>query len=201
LSAARSRLFSLRWDYPDKPNFEQKYGCDERLRGFYRFLALDKNGDFGMSSKHFEIDEARQLIPTMRQLLRDANDELTDLAEAVATASEKYQHAESDLDTAADPDNTDELRNRRKCFESAIEELSNAQHAYVKSFNHWVEKITSFGVILRDLREGLLDFPAREKGFDYLLCWRVDENDIAFWHLERDGFVGRKPIAALLEYC
>jgi hypothetical protein len=154
-----------------------------------------------MEYKFFTLDEARELIPTLRRLLEEADSELSVLAEAVSNAAENYREAEANLDSSGESNDTEHLRAKRKSFEHAIEELSNAQQSYITSFNNWVEKITSRGVILRDLREGLLDFPAQERGFEYLLCWRKDESDIEFWHQERDGFVGRKPLAALLEYC
>lgn len=151
--------------------------------------------------KLFSLDEARQLIPVLRELLQQANAELSELGENVSALAVEYQSAEEDLDNSKDPVDNEKLRARRKRFETVIEKLSNAQQQYLKRFNHWVDKITLQGVILRDLREGLLDFPAEENGFAYLLCWRMDEKDIDFWHLESDGFIGRKPLAALMEYC
>jgi hypothetical protein len=50
-------------------------------------------------------------------------------------------------------------------------------------------------IILRDAGAGLVDFHAR--GADdvvYLLCWRADEDDLAWWHLPEEGFAGRKPL-------
>ena len=51
------------------------------------------------------------------------------------------------------------------------------------------------GVILRDPRRGLIDFPARHPGGrDVLLCWQLGEDDLAWWHLPEDGFAGRRPL-------
>ncbi|HLG92887.1 MAG TPA: DUF2203 family protein [Acidimicrobiales bacterium] len=50
-------------------------------------------------------------------------------------------------------------------------------------------------IVLRDPLSGLVDFPARgQDGVEYLLCWRVDEQDLGFWHLPEEGFAGRKPL-------
>lgn len=151
--------------------------------------------------KVFKVQEARELLPVLRQLLNDANDELVERLEIVRAANEQYETAElrlSQLDVAED---LDELRSARSNFEQAIEGLSKAQNAYLSRLNHWLDRIGSTGVILRDLRDGLLDFPAEENGLQYLLCWRMDELDLNYWHLENDGFIGRKPLAALQEYC
>jgi hypothetical protein len=122
----------------------------------------------------------------------------------VRVANARYETAETRLGEVKAPDNqvTDlsELRESRTQFQDAREALSRAQNEYVKTLNFWVEKITERGVILRDLREGLLDFPAQDGDLEYLLCWKIDEPDIHFWHLESDGFRGRKPLVTLDEY-
>jgi hypothetical protein len=151
--------------------------------------------------KTFNIDEARALLPRLRGLLDGANAELLDALEIVRIANAKYEQAEAKLEDKDVAERLDDLRAARAEFQSAIEELSNAQDAYLSRLNYWIDEITSTGVILRDLRAGLLDFPAEDQGLQYLLCWRMDELDINFWHLETDGFQGRKPLATLSEYC
>lgn len=50
-------------------------------------------------------------------------------------------------------------------------------------------------VILRDPASGLIDFHALgDDGVVYYLCWRLDEDDLAWWHLPEEGFGGRKPL-------
>lgn len=50
-------------------------------------------------------------------------------------------------------------------------------------------------IVLRHLSSGLVDFPARgEDGVVYLLCYRLDEDDLAWWHRPEDGFAGRRPL-------
>ena len=51
------------------------------------------------------------------------------------------------------------------------------------------------GIIVRDPEAGLIDFPARgADGVVYLLCYRIDEDDLGWWHLPEDGFGGRAPL-------
>jgi hypothetical protein len=50
-------------------------------------------------------------------------------------------------------------------------------------------------VQVKDLDEGLIDFPAKHPGGDtVLLCWRLGETDVAYWHGLEEGFAGRKPL-------
>jgi hypothetical protein len=57
-----------------------------------------------------------------------------------------------------------------------------------------VERLEELGVVLKDLDLGLLDFPSERDGEEVLLCWRVGEDSVVFWHGLADGFAGRKPI-------
>jgi len=48
-------------------------------------------------------------------------------------------------------------------------------------------------IIVRDPATGLVDFHARgDDGVVYLLCYRLDEDDLEWWHLPEEGFAGRK---------
>jgi hypothetical protein len=57
-----------------------------------------------------------------------------------------------------------------------------------------VARIHEVGALVKDLDEGLVDFPARRRGEEVLLCWRVGEDDVAYWHGLEEGFAGRKPL-------
>jgi hypothetical protein len=56
-------------------------------------------------------------------------------------------------------------------------------------------RINEWGVQLRDLGSGLVDFPAVVEGQDAFLCWRLGEPEVAHWHPVADGFGGRRPLA------
>ncbi len=145
------------------------------------------------------------MIPQLQTLLEESAADLCQLLSAIKLASDRFELAEKRVDNVRSSSgpvaNLSELRVCRAQFQDAIEQLSKAQNEYVRHLNRWVERIASHGVILRDLQEGLLDFPAQKNGFRYLLCWKINEADIGFWHLENDGYMGRKPLAALEEYC
>lgn len=50
------------------------------------------------------------------------------------------------------------------------------------------------GILLRDPATGLIDFPAERDGARVLLCWRLGEDRVAWYHDEQTGFSGRKPL-------
>ena len=48
-------------------------------------------------------------------------------------------------------------------------------------------------IIVRDPSTGLVDFHALgSDGVVYFLCYRLDEDDLDWWHLPEEGFPGRK---------
>jgi hypothetical protein len=57
-----------------------------------------------------------------------------------------------------------------------------------------LEKLTGLGVQVKDADIGLVDFPAVHEGEDVLLCWRVGEDAVEWWHDLEEGYAGRKPI-------
>src|SRR5262249_30879546 len=57
-----------------------------------------------------------------------------------------------------------------------------------------VDEIGEHGAEVKDLDEGLIDFPALRHGETVLLCWQLGEDEIAWWHGVDDGFEGRRPL-------
>lgn len=69
----------------------------------------------------------------------------------------------------------------RACYEQIVEELKGVE---------------ALGGEVKDLEQGLVDFPSRRRDEEILLCWRMGEKAIEFWHTRRGGFGGRRPIDA-----
>ena len=57
-----------------------------------------------------------------------------------------------------------------------------------------VDEIAEHGPEVKDLDEGLIDFPALRQGETVLLCWKLGEDEIRYWHRIEDGFGGRRPL-------
>jgi len=60
-----------------------------------------------------------------------------------------------------------------------------------------LESIHATGCLVKDLEMGLLDFPAILNDEEVLLCWRLGEDRIRFYHGVNEGFQGRKPLDPL----
>jgi hypothetical protein len=60
-----------------------------------------------------------------------------------------------------------------------------------------VNRIHGLGAQVKDADEGLVDFPALRAGEEVLLCWKLGEEEIGYWHSLEDGFAGRRPLSDL----
>src|SRR5262245_63325748 len=74
----------------------------------------------------------------------------------------------------------------------AVGEAEQAEHRERVGVARCVNAIHMRGAIVKDLDEGLVDFPALREGEEILLCWRLGEDDVAYWHGLEEGFAGRK---------
>ncbi len=63
-----------------------------------------------------------------------------------------------------------------------------------EKLNAVIEEIHEFGCQVKDLDIGLIDFPTLYNGQVVLLCWKLGEVGIHFWHGVEEGFRGRKPV-------
>ena len=72
-------------------------------------------------------------------------------------------------------------------LEAAVEEAA-------KTLAGTIGEIQALGVLVKDLDTGLVDFPATRDGEDILLCWRLGEDEVAYWHSLEDGYAGRQPL-------
>jgi hypothetical protein len=133
-----------------------------------------------MSSRTFTLDEAQTLLPILESLLKQAIHgkkliEEVD-AEMQDTAHRVFLNGGMLLDVV-------QLARRKAERERAIQRIKDA-----------VAEIDATGVQVKDVDVGLLDFPCKVEDEIVLLCWKLGEPKIGFYHGTTDGFAGRKPI-------
>jgi len=77
---------------------------------------------------------------------------------------------------------------------SDLREVAAEIQAEADGIARCAEQISSAGAQIKSLEEGLLDFPSTRDGEDVLLCWKLGEEEIQYWHGPDEGFAGRKPL-------
>lgn len=131
-------------------------------------------------SKTFTLSEAQTLLPVVEALLRKTQAAATQAGELEREMQQLSQRIflsggmHVDISAAA---------RRRAERDKAVQEAKDT-----------LAEIDSIGVQVKDLEQGLLDFPSLMDGKPILLCWKLGEPTIAHWHTEEEGFAGRKPL-------
>ena len=77
---------------------------------------------------------------------------------------------------------------------SDLREVAASIQAEADAVAECAEVINAAGAQIKSLEEGLLDFPSLRDGELVLLCWKLGEDDIQYWHGVDEGFAGRKPV-------
>jgi hypothetical protein len=80
---------------------------------------------------------------------------------------------------------------------AVLADATAAVEREARSLARTVDAIAEHGAEVKDLDEGLLDFPALHRGETVLLCWKLGEDEIRYWHRIEDGFAGRRPVEEL----
>lgn len=86
------------------------------------------------------------------------------------------------------------MSNARPAGAVADAPVSRGYFRMVERLAEILEALRIEGVQVKDLAQGLVDFPARRAGRLVLLCWKVGEPDLGYWHEAEAGFAGRQPV-------
>jgi hypothetical protein len=119
--------------------------------------------------KHYTRDEARNLLPQIRQWLGR-------LAQLHADLQKLQERLGGLMSPGADSGG--ELVN------TWVRTLTELEAVFLEFQRREIQ--------VKDVERGLLDFPAIIGGKEVFLCWEQDEEDIEFWHELDAGYAGRE---------
>ena len=122
--------------------------------------------------KHYNRDEARALLPQVRQWL----DRLDHLRRALEKSEQRIGVL---LDQNCDAG-------------------GETVNGWVRTLAETRELLLEFHcrqILVKDIQRGLVDFPAIIGGREVFLCWEKDEEDIEFWHDLDAGYAGRERLS------
>lgn len=130
-------------------------------------------------ARYFGIDEANERVRDVRPLLEQLLDDRNRVAEIQAELGQGRE-------TNGSSEHAEQLAEHER---EVLRLVARMQRA--------VSQIDEWGITLRDIQSGLIDFPALANGRPIWLCWRLGEDDIAWWHETNVGFEGRQPLTDL----
>jgi hypothetical protein len=131
-------------------------------------------------ARYYRLDEANERLGDLRPLL----EKLRDDRNAVAELQLKIRDVRSNNGSA---DHAAEIGRIEDEMRHIVERMKDA-----------VDQVDEWGVALRDIGTGLIDFPALANGRPIWLCWRLGEADIGWWHEADQGFDSRRRLTELV---
>jgi len=126
--------------------------------------------------KLFRVEEANAILPRLQLLMERLQRAALRLHDEMSRLARETGVTLAEL-------SSEELLRRRPEARVLVEELDAVVH-----------EIEGSGAHLKDIRLGLVDFPAERDGEVVYLCWQFGEPEVAFWHRPDDGFAGRQPL-------
>lgn len=132
-----------------------------------------------MADRYFTADEATELLAQVRPLV----EQMVAHRRSLALATVRHARIAATIATNGGGVRPHEVDRLQATIDAEAAEVVRC-----------VEALQALGVLVKDLDEGLIDFPALRGGEEVLLCWRLGEEEVAFWHTVEDGFAGRKPL-------
>jgi hypothetical protein len=126
--------------------------------------------------KYFTVEAANALLPRLREIVLEMQSEIERLGEN-----------DSELPKSLNLIPTNGGGRKIDAFFEASNLIRDR-----------LAEVSALGVQIKDIRRGLLDFPAlRDNGEEVLLCWLVEEPSVEFWHDLEQGFLGRQGLETL----
>ena len=129
--------------------------------------------------RHFTPEEANAALTEVRPLV----ERMVEQRRAHVEALERQEELESRI-----------RGNGGGIPPAQLAEAAADVERYARELAHSVDDIVELGVQVKDLDEGLVDFPALSRGETVLLCWQLGEEEVGFWHPVEEGFAARRPL-------
>jgi len=128
------------------------------------------------TTRTFTVEQANRMLPLVRRIVRD-----------IVDSHRTWQRAVQSYETAATWTRADSPSTQLKVLESDVRRLAMEIEGYLV-------ELRELGVDFKGFEQGLVDFPGEREGRVVCLCWKLDEDDVRFWHEVSDGYAGRQAI-------
>lgn len=141
-------------------------------------------------AEFYDFDRANARIPELRETLLTLRSLREDLVAARDRIVELNAPALAGATVAAAPPPPDADRETQR-LRMRMQGLFDQMQAAVLQIDDW-------GIQLRDVETGLVDFPALVSGRPVWLCWRLGEDVVSWWHEQSEGIDARRRIEDLV---
>lgn len=130
--------------------------------------------------QQFTVEQANRTLPLVRRIVED-----------IVREHRRWEDAIVQLDLLLSGVTVQTQDPQAVSLEREIQ-------AIAREIDGFQRELESLGIQLKDRRTGLIDFPSELDGRPVLLCWRLGEPSVQFWHDVDSGFAGRQPLSPTL---
>jgi len=131
-----------------------------------------------LTVRHFRVAEANAMVPTLERLL-------TRLQALLEEARARQRELQLIQAVGCREDGT-------LIMAADHREAKARLRAAVSEANEIIDSIQRAGCQLKSVELGLVDFPAVINGQEVLLCWRLGEPEVMYYHSWHEGYAGRR---------
>ncbi|GAC1431517.1 MAG: hypothetical protein NVSMB65_05010 [Chloroflexota bacterium] len=135
--------------------------------------------DLPPHARIFTLGEARAILPRVRDLLEEAV--------GARAAVRQVQRELADLESQRTRDNALSLA---PLLREKRGELGERFYALQTQ----VDAIHQMGCLVKGFNPALVDFPSWHEGRIVLLCWRLGEMDVRYWHETTGNYYSRNRV-------
>ncbi len=139
-----------------------------------------------MEQRIFTLEEAEQSLPKIKEVF----DKIVEINNKIKVS-------------------TADINNLLEIWGKDVTEPSNRDHKFyvervkkrdelIRKVKEFVEEIHETGAFVKGVDEGLVDFLFDRGGEIVCLCWKYGDKKLGYWHGVSDGYVGRRPLAEIL---
>ena len=132
-----------------------------------------------MADRHYTLDEAEAALPWARDAIDSMRAATLELLDARTKLSALLETIRS---------------NGGSTHEQEVHDLRSHVEKSTEALRLPLEEFENREIIIRDLQQGLIDFPTLREDREVYLCWLYGEERIDYWHELDTGFAGRQPL-------
>jgi hypothetical protein len=129
----------------------------------------------------FTLEAVNSLVPRLRSLVEAQIERRVEIESRLEQLAGMIGRVPDTLDEAPGDD-------------VGVRELKGDIAARVDVYRSGWRAVEELGAVIKDPREGLVDFYGRVDGKLVWLCWKYGEEKVSHYHGLDEGFAGRKPI-------
>lgn len=124
----------------------------------------------------YTVERANRTLPLVRRIVAD-----------IVHEHQRWQDAIAQLDLLSSASSG--------LSGPQVAALEREVQAIARDIDAFQGELEALDIQLKDRRIGLVDFPTELDGRRVLLCWRLGEPSVQYWHDEDAGYAGRQPLS------